>query len=203
MSEIAFALGATFGGAVNAAARSEYEAADAALLRHLRQRNAGLFVDRFGDAFEFLPHRVVGNRREMDDDIDAIEQFRRKVSDIAEMHAIQQQLGQPGRSGKIVGKECSIEADQFGVWKFLPEVTRKNRADIAHRAGNKNTHGIFLLYHFFQGALLLDQRSSRYRLSRNVSIGCQNPSWRNTLSWPSSASFVIGSFSHTVASPSM
>ena len=66
--------------------------ADAALLRHLRQRDAGLFVDRFGDAFEFLAHRVVGDRREMDDGIDAIEQFRRKVSDIAEMQPIQQRL---------------------------------------------------------------------------------------------------------------
>ena len=47
----------------------------------------------------------------MDDDIDAIEQFRRKVSDIAEMRAIQQRFREPGRSGKIVGKECSIEAD--------------------------------------------------------------------------------------------
>ena len=91
--------------------------ADAALLRHLRQRDAGLFVDRFGDRLEFLAHRVVGDRREMDDDIDTIEQIRRKVADIAEMHAIQQRLGQPGRAGQIVGKECSIEADQFGVWK--------------------------------------------------------------------------------------
>ena len=87
---------------------------------------------------------------------------------------------------RLWAKNARIKADQFGVWKFLPEVTRKDGADIAHRTGNQNTHGIFLLHHFFQGALLLDQRSSRYRLSRNVSIGCQKPSWRNTLSWPSS-----------------
>ena len=47
------------------------------------------------------------------------------------------------------------------------------------------------------------QSSSSSRFSRSVSIGCQNPSWRYAISWPSAARRSSGSRSHSVSSPSM
>jgi hypothetical protein len=61
--------------------------------------------------------------------------------------------------------------------KKRSQTMRENRADSARWVGDQNSHdGFGPIYHFFQGALPLDQRSSRYRLSRRVSIGCQKPS---------------------------
>ncbi len=118
----------------------------------------------------------------MDNCINAVEQIRREVPDIAKMQPVQQHLGQPGRAGQVMGEVTAVETDQLGFRKTVPQLTDDRRSDIAHRAGNEYAHGgNDPIYHFFQGALPLDQRSSRYLLSRRVSIGCQNPSCMKTL----------------------
>ena len=85
-------------------------------------------VDRVRDRLEFVAHRVVGDRREMDDGVDAVEQLRREVADVAEMLRVQRALGQPARAGQIMGEEAGVKADQFGVREAL-------RADGASRTG--------------------------------------------------------------------
>ena len=63
----------------------------------------------------------------------------------------------------------------------------------------------FFAVHFqvFQGGEPPAHSDSRWRRSRNVSIGCQNPSCRKARSCPSVASRSSGSFSQSVSSPSM
>src|SRR6185312_145221 len=56
-------------------------------------------------------------------------------------------------------------------------------------------------HHAFQGARPLDHSSSRTFLSRSVSIGCQNPSWRYARNSPSRDRRSSGSCSQMSASP--
>src|SRR5262245_60918535 len=114
----------------------------------------------------------------MHNSVDAVQELLWKLSDIAKVDTIQNGFRQFGSSGEVVSKICRVKADQFGLRKTVSKVAGENRADITHCAGNKDSHSSFRTHQIFQGALLFDQRSSRYRLSRRVSMACQKPSWR-------------------------
>ena len=73
VERIAFPPRATLRTAIDAAARREHEASHAALLSHIGQCNACLFVDSLCYVLEFLPHRVIRNSRKMNDSVDILE----------------------------------------------------------------------------------------------------------------------------------
>ena len=112
--------------------------------------------------FELFSHRVVGDRREMNDGVDAVQKIRREIADIAEMQSVKQAFRQPRGASQIVSEIAAVETDQLRAGEACAQMADQYGPDIAHRAGDQNAHdGFGPIYHFFQGALPLAQRSSR------------------------------------------
>ena len=106
--------------------------------------------------------------------------------------------------GVSIAKEIELEDPYEKIGAELVKPQRKPPPLEAGVAGDQHAAAVpeIAFHQHFHGAPAV-HNSSRWILSRSVSIGCQKPSWRKACSWPSCAKPRFGLCSKTVESPSM
>jgi hypothetical protein len=76
----------------------------------------------------------------MNDRIHPFKQPGGKLSDVAEMLGLESVLGKR-RSGDTVGEITGVEAQELGFRPAGAEVPDDDRAEVAHVAGDEDSHG--------------------------------------------------------------
>ena len=71
--------------------------------------------------------------------VDAVEKFGGKITDVAEMHAVEQRLRQPFGPSKIVREEPAVKANQLGIGKLVAKMANEGWANVAHCTGDENS----------------------------------------------------------------
>src|SRR5687768_12367407 len=136
-----------------------------------------------------------------------------RASDVAKILHIGAGFRKEFSGGHTMSEVPHIAADDGGIRVRAAKAAHNARPDISQIPGDKNFHAFPLMggapacpvlsYQTFQAARPVLHNSSRYCLSRNVSMHDQNPSWRNPTSWSSAARRSMGSRSQMVSSCSM
>ncbi len=160
-------------GAVEAAGRGLHETTHARFLGRVRDAHRAEVIDVEGGRRVEIAERIVRERREVQHGVEAVEVGRR---DVAHVLADPRDLGE-GASEVAALEQATVEAGH--LMARGGEHRYERRADIAAVAGYEYPHRQL---HTFQGASPESQSAWRCCLSRNVSMHCQNDSWRYAIS---------------------
>jgi hypothetical protein len=135
-----FVLGVIAARPVDRAARREHERAHAGVLCPPRRIPDRHRVDLLGHLLERVAHRIVRDRGELDDGVDAAQEVLGRAPHVAVVLGVEHHLGTRRGIDEAAGEEARVEAEEGRVRMRASQVADQDGAHVPEVAVDQDSH---------------------------------------------------------------